>query len=307
VKLMSKKTFYISEKIENIIFDTINYTLLIGLCVVTIYPFLNMLAISLNDAVDAIRGDIYIWPREFSLRNYEVIFTENKNIYQATMISAARAITGAATSVFACLMVSYTLSRKNFVLRKFFTKFLVFTMYFSGGLIPVYLLIKSLGLVNNFLVYILPGMIGAYNVMVMRSYIEGIPDSLVEAAKIDGASEYKILFTIIMPLSLPVLATVTLFVAVGQWNSWFDTMLYCSGRQKLSTLQFELQKLLQSTRSMTSTMIDAADSGGVKGNVVTPNSIRAAMTIVATAPILFSYPYLQKYFVKGLTLGGVKG
>lgn len=299
-----RKPLYISEKIENIIFDTINYTLLIMLCVITIYPFLNMLAISLNDAIDAIRGGIFIWPREFSLKNYQVILTENKNIYQATLVSAGRALIGAFTGVFSCLMVAYTLSRKNFVLRKFFTKFLVFTMYFSGGLIPSYLLIRSLGLVNNFWVYILPGMVGAYNVMIMRSFIEGIPDSLVEAAKIDGASEYRILFTIILPLSLPVVATVTLFIAVGQWNSWFDTMLYCSSKQELSTLQFELQKLLQSTRSMTATMID---SGQIKESVVTPGSLRAAMTIIATAPILFSYPYLQKYFVKGLTLGGVKG
>jgi putative aldouronate transport system permease protein len=299
-----KKPLYISEKIENIIFDTINYILLIMLCIITIYPFLNMLAISLNDAIDAIRGGIFIWPREFSLKNYQVILTENKNIYQATLVSAGRALIGAFTGVFSCLMVAYTLSRKNFVLRKFFTKFLVFTMYFSGGLIPGYLLIRSLGLVNNFWVYILPGMVGAYNVMIMRSFIEGIPDSLVEAAKIDGASEYRILFTIILPLSLPVVATVTLFIAVGQWNSWFDTMLYCSSKQELSTLQFELQKLLQSTRSMTATMID---SGQIKESVVTPGSLRAAMTIIATAPILFSYPYLQKYFVKGLTLGGVKG
>jgi putative aldouronate transport system permease protein len=299
-----RKPLYISEKIENIIFDTINYILLIMLCIITIYPFLNMLAISLNDAIDAIRGGIFIWPREFSLKNYQVILTENKNIYQATLVSAGRALIGSFTGVFSCLMVAYTLSRKNFVLRKFFTKFLVFTMYFSGGLIPGYLLIRSLGLVNNFWVYILPGMVGAYNVMIMRSFIEGIPDSLVEAAKIDGASEYRILFTIILPLSLPVVATVTLFIAVGQWNSWFDTMLYCSSKQELSTLQFELQKLLQSTRSMTATMID---SGQIKESVVTPGSLRAAMTIIATAPILFSYPYLQKYFVKGLTLGGVKG
>jgi putative aldouronate transport system permease protein len=304
VDLAMRKPLYISEKIENIIFDTVNYTLLVILCVITIYPFLNMLAISLNDAIDAIRGGIFIWPREFSLKNYHVILTENKNIYQATLISAGRALIGAFTGVFSCLMVAYTLSRKNFVLRKFFTKFLVFTMYFSGGLIPGYLLIRSLGLVNNFWVYILPGMVGAYNVMIMRSFIEGIPDSLVEAAKIDGASEYRILFTIILPLSLPVVATVTLFIAVGQWNSWFDTMLYCSSKQELSTLQFELQKLLQSTRGMTATMID---SGQIKESVVTPGSLRAAMTIIATAPILFSYPYLQKYFVKGLTLGGVKG
>lgn len=304
---MSKKKSYFKKSTEDIVFDTINAILLLMLCVITIYPFINTLAISLNDAIDAIRGGIFLWPREFSTKNYTKIFTENKNIVSATGISAARAIVGAASSVFACLLFAYTISRKEFVLRKFFTKFLVFTMYFSGGLIPTYLLMKNLGLINNFLVYILPGMVGAYNVMIMRSYIDGIPESLIEAAKIDGASEYRILFGIVMPLSVPVMATITLFVAVGQWNSWFDTMLYASSRQELSTLQFELQKVLQSSMNMTATQIDSMSTTGENKNMVTPNSIRAAMTIIAVTPILFTYPFLQKYFVKGLTLGGVKG
>lgn len=305
---MVKKGISIGARVEDILFDTINSFFLVCLCIITIYPFINTLALSFNDAIDSLRGGIYLWPREFSVRNYEVIFTENRNITQALMISTLRALVGAGTSVMSCFMLAYALSRRDFVLRRVFTKVLVLTMYFSGGLIPGYLLMKSLGLINNFMVYILPPLVGAYNVMVMRSYINGIPDSLIEAAKIDGASEYRILFRIIMPMSMPVIATIILFVAVGQWNSWFDTMLFCSGNQNLSTLQFELQKLLQSTRSMTATMVDSYDSGNpnAKG-MVTPNSIRAAMTIVATAPILFTYPYLQKYFVKGLTLGGVKG
>lgn len=302
-----KKRSYFKKSVEDVIFDSVNITLLLMLCAVTLYPFINTLAISLNDAIDAIRGGIYLWPREFTMQNYIKIFTENKNIVSATGISAARAVIGAASSVFACLMIAYTLSRRDFVLRKFFTKFLVFTMYFSGGIIPTYLLMRNLGLINNFLVYVLPGMVGAYNVMVMRSFIEGIPESLVEAAKIDGASEYKILFGIIMPLSTPVMATITLFVAVGQWNSWFDTMLYASGKQELSTLQFELQKILQSTMSMTATQLDSMGTTGENKNMVTPNSIRAAMTMIAVIPIMFVYPFLQKYFVKGLTLGGVKG
>lgn len=183
-------------------------------------------------------------------------------------------------------------------------------MYFSGGLIPTYLLMRYLGLVNNFLVYILPRLVVAFNVMVIRSYIESsIPYSLIEAAKIDGSSEYRILFTIIMPLSVPVLATMILYTAVGQWNAWFDTMLYCSSEARLSTLQFELQKLLQAARTMSSSAMDiahAVESERSKATV-TPNSIRAAMTVVAVVPILFVYPFLQKYFVHGLTLGGVKG
>ena len=182
-------------------------------------------------------------------------------------------------------------------------------MYFSGGLIPSFILVRNLGLINNFLVYLLPAMMSAYNVMVMRSFIENLPDGLIEAARIDGASEYRILFQIVFPLSLPVVATISLFVCVAQWNAWFDTMIYCSSEPKLTTLQFELQKLLTSAQSLTSSdAVDAMLNAGEAGRVpVTPTSIRTAMTIIAVVPILFIYPFLQKYFVKGLTIGGVKG
>ena len=294
---------------EDIIIDLFVYVSLICLCVVTIYPFLNTLAYSLNDAIDSVRGGIYLWPRQFSLRNYEIILIGNPLISTAIINSAARAALGGLFSVFACLCVSYVFSRREFFLRKIFTPFLVFTMYFSGGLIPSFILMRNLKLINNFLVYLLPAMMSAYNVMVMRSFIESLPDSLVEAARIDGASEYRILFRIVFPLSLPVVATIALFVVVGQWNSWFDTMIYCSSEPKLTTLQFELQKLLTSAQNLSSgDAVDAAMSSGETGKAaVTPTSIRTAMTIIAIVPILFIYPFLQKYFVKGLTIGGVKG
>lgn len=305
---MSKIKVKLTAKVEDTIFDTVNYILLIGLCIVTLYPFINTLAISLNEALDSVRGGIYLVPRKFTLYNFQAIFTQNDNLLHAFLISLLRTVIGAGLSIVACLIVAYTLSRREFILRKFFTKFLVYTMYFNGGLIPVYLMMRSLGLINNFLVYILPMLISAYNVMVMRSYIEGIPGSLVEAAKIDGANEYKILFWIITPLSLPVIATISLFVAVTQWNSWFDTMLYCSSKIELSTLQFELQKILMSSKVVSDQMSDAGDVlMKNSGKSVTPTSLRAAMTVIAVVPIMFSYPFLQKYFVTGLTLGGVKG
>ncbi len=306
---LKKNGRHIKRTPEDVVLDAVIYLSLILLCVVTLYPFLNTLAISFNSALDTVRGGIYLWPREITLRNFEKILVGNPAITQALFISASRAVVGCATAVFACLCVSYVLSRREFVLRRVFTPFLVFTMYFSGGLIPVYLLMGDLHLTNNFLVYILPGMVGAYNVMVMRSYIESLPESLIEAAKIDGASEYRILFAIIWPLSLPVVATIALFVAVGQWNSWFDTMLYCSNpKAGLTTLQYELQKLLTSAQSYSGQDSDAALATGDLNKVpVTPSSIRAAMTIIAVVPILFIYPFLQKYFVTGLTLGGVKG
>ncbi|NLI05422.1 MAG: carbohydrate ABC transporter permease [Actinomycetaceae bacterium] len=296
------------KTLEDYVLDTVIYIALVFLCITTIYPFLNTLALSFNNAIDSVRGGIYVWPREFTLRNYEKILIGNPLISRAMFISATRAVLGSLTAVFANLCVAYVLSRRDFVLRKVLTPFLVFTMYFSGGLIPSFMLMRSLHLMNNFLVYILPGMVGAYNVMVMRSFIEGLPDGLIEAAKIDGASEYRILFSIVWPLSIPVVATITLFVAVGQWNAWFDTMLYCSSKKSLTTLQFELQKLLTSAQNIAATDQDAALATSDPNRVpVTPTSIRTAMTIIAVTPILFTYPFLQKYFIQGLTLGGVKG
>jgi len=294
--------------IEDVMLDTIIYLSLIFLCVLTLYPFVNTIAVSLNNAIDTVRGGIYLWPRQFTLRNYEKILIGNPAITQALFISSSRAILGSVVSVLSTFCVSYVLSRRDFVLRKVLTPFLVFTMYFSGGLIPSFMLVRNLGLINNFMVYILPGIIGAYNVMVMRSFMESVPESLVEAAFIDGASHYRILFSIMWPLSMPVIATITLFVAVGQWNSWFDTMLYCSSNPKLTTLQYELQKLLTSASSFATADSDAAmNSGDAAKSAVTPASIRSAMTVIAITPILFTYPFLQRYFVKGLTLGGVKG
>lgn len=293
---------------EDLFLDLFIYSCLIFLCVVTLYPFINTIAYSFNNAIDSINGGIYLLPREFTLRNYEKIFVGNNAIRQALFISVSRTVLGSVLSVFATLCTAYVLSRRDFAFRKTMTPFLVFTMYFSGGLIPIFILMRDLHLISTFLVYILPPLVGAYNVLIMRTYIQGIPDSLIEASKMDGASEYRILFTIIFPLSLPVVATVTLFIAVNQWNAWFDTMLYCGSNPRLTTLQYELQKLLTSALSYASTDSDAAmNSGEAYQAAVTPMSIRTAMTVISVTPILFVYPFLQKYFIKGLTLGGVKG
>ncbi|WP_145330710.1 carbohydrate ABC transporter permease [Paenibacillus xylanexedens] len=288
-------------------FDAINITFMICLMIVTIYPFINMIAVSLNDANDAIRGGIYLWPREWTLDNYKYIFGES-DIYHATLISALRTIIGTIVSVFCTAMLAYTLSRQEFVLRKFVTMFFVFTMYFSGGLIPGYLLIRDLGLIGSFWVYIIPGVIGVFNMIVIRSFIEGLPEGILESARIDGAGEFTTFIRVVLPLTIPAMATVSLFVAVGQWNSWFDVFLYNSSNKELSTLQYELMKILQtSTTAATSSASDVYQSAENSGVAVTPTSIRATMTIIASVPILMVYPFLQKYFVQGMTIGGVKG
>jgi putative aldouronate transport system permease protein len=225
------------------------------------------------------------------------------------MISFLRTLIGTLTSLAACVILAYVLSRKDFVFRKFVTAFLVLTMYFSGGIIPTYFLFRSLHLTNNFGVYIFPALISAWNIIVIRTYIEGLPESLVESARIDGASDMQILIRIITPLIMPVIATVALFVAVGQWNSWFDTFIFASGKKEISTLQYELMKKLSSAMAnMSASTGSNYAQGQVSGQVqtVTPNSVRTTMTVVATLPILLIYPFLQRYFVTGLTLGGVK-
>lgn len=291
---------------EDIIVDLVVYISLIFVGIVTLYPFLNVLAISFNDALDTVRGGIYIWPRKWTLKNYEIIVS-NPQIYNAALISVARTVLGTVLGIICTMFVAYPLSRKDFVLRRPFSAIMVLTMYFGAGLIPTYLLYRSLGLLNTFWVYIVPALLGMFNVVVVRSYIESLPSSLIESAKIDGASEFRILWQIIFPLTLPAVATIALFIGVGHWNSWFDVYIFNSQRPDLSTLQYELQKILASVSMQVGRNPDYQMGAMAETQQVTPNSVRASMTIVATAPIIMVYPFLQRYFVKGLTLGSVKG
>ncbi|OUN01197.1 MAG: sugar ABC transporter permease [Paenibacillaceae bacterium ZCTH02-B3] len=287
------------------IFETCNYLALILLMVVTLYPFLNTLAVSFNDAQDSIRGGIYLWPRKWTLENYRFVF-EEASILNATLISVLRTVIGTVLTVFFSAMVAYTISRPEYVLRKFVTIAFILTLYVNGGLIPNYLLIRELNLIGTFWVYILPGLIGAFNLIIIRSFIENLPDNILEASKIDGAGDYRTFFHIVLPLCTPVLATVSLFTGVWQWNSWFDVFLYNSSYEHLSTLQYELQKILSfSQASIQRVDFNAAAAQGGIGQV-TPYAIRATMTIVASVPIIMVYPFLQKYFVQGMMIGGVK-
>lgn len=294
-------------RLEPFIFHTLNGLLMIAIAVITLYPFLNTLAVSLNAGNDTIRGGIYLAPRIWTDQNYKAVFA-NGHILNAFWISVSRTVIATVLSLFLTSMLAYTLSRKDYVLRKPITILVVLTMYFSAGLIPTYFLMKDLHLLNNFLVYVIPGLVSAFNMIVIRTYIQTLPEGLIESAKIDGAGDFRTFISIILPLCQPVLATVALFVAVGQWNSWFDTFLYTSSKQELSTLQFELMKLLSSSMNLNSSVSGSsgADPAAAAQNMVTPVSIRAAITIVASLPILVVYPFLQKYFVHGLQLGSVK-
>lgn len=297
---MIKKAFR-KISIEDIIFDTIKWILLITFVIVTLYPIINTLAISFNDGMDALRGGIHLWPRKFTLENYRTVIAKD-SLIRATYITVSRTVIATVLQLFLTAMLSYVLSREEFMFRKQITILYVLTMYLNAGLIPNYLLIKKLNLINSFWVYILPGLVSAFNMIVIRTYINGLPDSFIESAKVDGAGHFTIFIRIIMPLCKPVLATVALFIAVWQWNSWFDAMLYCSFDNSLTTLQYELMKLLSSVTNQGG----SANTMKNSQNLVTPTSIRAATTILTSLPIVCLYPFLQKYFVVGLTIGGVK-
>lgn len=285
-------------------FDILNYTFMILLTIVTLYPFLNVLAISLNNSIDTVKGGITIIPREFTFENYIQIFKTDA-ILASTGMSVLRTVVGTITGILSTGMVAFVISREDFFAKKFVTIAFVVTMYVSGGLIPEYMLVRNLHLMGNFFVYILPGLISVFNVIVLRSFIDSLPFEIQESAKLDGANDFIIFIRIIFPLCLPVIATLSLFIAVGQWNSWFDTYLYSGTNKSLTTLQYELQKILLSAQSSGQQDIYGS-SDLVSQRRVSPESLRMAMTIVATVPILFAYPFVQKYFIKGLTLGGVK-
>jgi putative aldouronate transport system permease protein len=298
------------SKLENFIFHFLNSCFLIFLAFITLYPFWNTIAVSFNDAMDTLRGGINFLPRKLTFFNYKVIF-QTGAIPHAFFISVARTSINLFTSVFFTAMIAFALSRREFVLLKPFTFILVLSMYINAGLIPTYFLIRRLGMVNSFWVYIIPGIVNAFNFVVMRTYIRSIPESIIESARIDGYGDFYIFIRIVFPLCLPVLATIGLFVAVGSWNSWFDTMIYNSGRVNLHTLQYKLMEYLQSSQAQSKTAADAgatalASQAGAGSGMVTPMSIRAAITVIASVPILAIYPFMQRYFVVGLNVGGVK-
>ncbi len=280
-------------------FDYVLVVIFIFIIAITVYPFLNVLAISLNDPMDTMRNVNFIIPRVFSVSNYIYVFTEN-NLGGPFLMSVVRTLVGTGVGVICTAMLSYVLSRKDFYFNKLFTMLFIITMYVSGGMIPEYLLLtRTLHLGNNFLVYIIPGMIWVYNVILMRSFIEALPMALQEAAKIDGANDFLIWAKIILPLCGPSLATVALFMAVGQWNSFMDTYLYA---RDLPTLQYVLYEIMEKA----TIKIDPHAPAGTLQNAVSPMSVRMAITVIATVPILVVYPFLQKYFVGGMTVGAVK-
>ncbi|MCC8026554.1 MAG: carbohydrate ABC transporter permease [Clostridium sp.] len=287
------------------IFDVVNSGVMVLMMAVMLFPFWYCVAGSLNDGTDYLKGGVYLWPRIFTGANYQAVF-KDATIFRSFMVSVAKTLLGSLSSLFVTALAAYAMCRPQLKGRKFYAAFMTLTMYFSGGLIPYFLVIKGLYLYDNFLVYIIPGLFSVWNMIIIRSFFSDLPDSLIESAKMDGAGEYRIFFQIVLPLSKPVLATVLLFSLVGHWNSYFDSMMYTSSME-LQTIQLFLKKMITDPGTASGLAASAAMAIPESAKKVTPQTIKLAAMIVTSAPIICVYPFLQKYFVKGMTMGAVKG
>ncbi|WP_152396140.1 carbohydrate ABC transporter permease [Paenibacillus guangzhouensis] len=282
------------------------YAFLILLTFVTFYPFWNALVISFNKGMDTAMGGVTFWPRSFSLENYEVVF-KDKRLLNGFGVSVLRTIIGTILSILMTSIFAFGLSKKELMGRKYYMILCIITMYFSGGLIPSFLLIRSLGLMNSFWVFIIPGLISVWNMIIFRTFFNGLPAGLEESAKIDGCGNWGTFFRIVLPLSGPVIATLSLFTAIYHWNDWFTPSIYITN-ENLLPIQTMLKQILNSNimSEQMSNLDAAAQSQMSKMQSVTSKSLSMATMMVATLPIIMVYPFVQKFFVKGVLVGSLK-
>jgi putative aldouronate transport system permease protein len=283
------------------------HILLVLLAFITFYPFWNAAVISLNTGADTVQGGITFWPRSFTLDNYTVVF-DDKRLLNGFYISTMRTVVGTITAILMTAIFAYGMSKKELIGRKYYMIFCIITLYFSGGLIPTFLLIRSLDLMNSFWVFIIPSLISVWNMIIFITFFRGLPAGLEEAATIDGCGNWSTFFRIVIPLSGPVIATLSLFTAVFHWNEWFLPSIYISN-EKLLPIQTMLQQILNSNiMSEQMAQLDSASQAHLsRMQTVTTRSLSMATMMVATLPIVIVYPFLQKYFVKGVLVGSLKG
>lgn len=290
------------RKLRISVFDCVLYTVMFLFLLLLLYPFWYVVIGSFSEGQDYNAGGVFLFPRVWSLSSYRVVFSDGE-LYMGFLITIARTVLGTATSLLFTACVAYAMHSRELIAKPFFYWFNLFTMFFGGGMIPYFLLIVSLGLYDNFFVYIIPGLYSVYNMIVISAFYQGIPYELKEAALMDGASEFTIFFRIYLPLSKPVLATVGLWIAVGHWNSYYDTMLYTAS-QSLHTLQYYLMRIV-TLSSMPSS------STGLPPEVLQDTigtTISYAAIVIASIPVLCLYPVIQKIcFSQGITAGSVKG
>ena len=271
--------------------------------IVVLYPILRYISLSFSDVYTSVADRNFalkLIPSSINLKNWELVLFKNTNFRDAFIVSVERTVLGTLTSVPACALLSYILSRKRFMFRTVLSRFWVFTMFVSGGMIPTYVLYRKLNLTQSFWVYIIPGMVCVLHVLIMRSYMETIPDSLEESAQLDGAGYLRIFWSIISPLCKPVYAAVALFTAVNQWNSWFDVFFYNRMIPEYTTLQYELMKLLNESITMGSNSIHSSGPAPNRSGVI------AVVSLLTIVPVIILYPFFQKHFLTAVTIRGVK-
>ena len=286
------------------IFDYINIVIMLGVIVLTLYPFWYVVVGAFNDGTDYLLRPTVFWPSRFTLVNFQAVF-RYRALPRAFLITLSRTVVGTTLHIIVTSLFAYAISRPELVARKLYTTLGLITMFFGGGLIPYYLVIANLKLTNTFWVYVIPGVFSFWNAIIFRSFFKQLPDSLIEVSRMDGAGEYRIFFQIIMPLSTPVFAALSLFTAIGHWNSFFDSMLYTHDAE-LQTAQLFLMKLIKSTQTAAQ-MAQDLNNRPDQLETVTTLSVQLATMVTITAPILVLYPFLQRFFVKGLMIGSVKG
>ncbi|OZB98471.1 ABC transporter permease [Paenibacillus sp. XY044] len=288
------------QSASSAIFEVFNSLLMLIVCFVTLYPIWYVIVNAFNDGADAMRGGIYWWPRQFSLESFHAVF-RSEGIMTAMGVTVAKTLIGTPVHVFFTAMIAYAFSRKELVGRKLYMFIGTVTMFFGGGLIPYYLLIRDLHLLDNFLVYIIPAAFSFFDLIIFLSFFREIPPGLEEAAKIDGANDFKIFYKVIIPVSMPVVATIALFHGVYQWNDYFTGMIFINDTN-LQPIQTYLYRVV--AQSSSNQMLASMPSGMAVS--VTSQSLKLATMVVTTAPIVFVYPFLQKYFVKGFMIGSIK-
>ncbi|MCZ8518446.1 MULTISPECIES: carbohydrate ABC transporter permease [Paenibacillus] len=283
-------------------FDTLNITLMVLLSLGTLYPFINTLAISFSDGLDAQKGGIYLWPRQFSVSSYQVVFSD-KTIIGAYWITLSRTALGMLVTVFCTGLLAYGLSKQGLMGRRAYLLICVFSMIFYGGLIPTYLLYKEMGLLSNFLVYIIPGAINVWYMILMKTFFEQLPKELEESAIIDGCGYFSTFYRIIIPVSMPIVATICIFVGVDHWNSWFDAYIF-NNNPKLQPIQTFLYKIIALSQTPVTNAAQSQLMDRLKANQMT---IKAASVVITAVPISLIYFLFQKHFTKGLMVGAIKG
>ncbi len=284
------------------IFDICNHLFLLVFAVMTVIPFVYVLAGSFASNHQLSTESFFLIPKEFTLRSYKFILSSN-TLPRALGVSVYVTLVGTIINLFFTVTMAYPLSKKNLVGKNILLNMIIFSMLFSGGLIPTFLIVKACGLLDKLMALILPGAISSFNLIVVRNFFQSIPDSLEESATIDGCTELGILFKIVLPLSTPVLATFALFYAVGHWNAFFNALIYISSPEK-----WPLQVLLRQIVMLSQlSMAEMSDLGSATEQIQNSQGIKMAVIVVATVPILCVYPFLQKYFAKGVMIGAIKG